>query len=77
MLDYSKRKQKEGQMIQVENILNVLELVVWSGYIKGEQPVSALVTAPVEAGKTEVILKFAQNEGCVAKRGFSGEGGRW
>jgi len=53
-------------MIQVDRILNLLELVVWSGYIKGEQPVSALVTAPVEAGKTDVIMKFAQNEGCIA-----------
>ncbi|MBA7633199.1 hypothetical protein ES703_40761 [subsurface metagenome] len=53
-------------MIKVDKVLNVLELVVWSGYIKGEQPVSALVTAPVEAGKTDIILKFAQNEGCVA-----------
>jgi hypothetical protein len=53
-------------MIKVNKILDLLELVVWSGYIKGEQPVSALVTAPVEAGKTEVIMKFAQNKGVIA-----------
>jgi len=53
-------------MIGVDDIVNLLELVVFSGHIKGEQPVSALVTAPVEAGKTELVLKFAQNKGCVA-----------
>lgn len=53
-------------MIRVNKILDILELVVWSGRIKGEQPVSALVTAPPEAGKTELVLKFAQNDGCVA-----------
>ena len=53
-------------MIKVDSILNLLELVVFSSYIKGEQPVSVLVTAPVEAGKTELVLNFAQNEGCIA-----------
>ena len=53
-------------MISVGQILNLLELVVFSGHIVGEQPVSALVTALVEAGKTELVMKFAQNEGCVA-----------
>lgn len=53
-------------MIGVDSILKLLELIVFSGRIKGEQPVSALITAPVEAGKTELIMKFAPNEGCVA-----------
>ena len=53
-------------MIHVEKIANILELAVFSAYIKGEQPVSVLVTAPVEAGKTELVLKFSQNDGCVA-----------
>lgn len=53
-------------MIGVDNILNLLELVIFSGHVKGEQPVSLLLTAPVEAGKTELVLSFAQNDGCVA-----------
>ena len=52
-------------MIGVNRIHDILELVVWSGYIKDEPPVSALVTAPVEAGKTDLVLKFSQNVGCV------------
>jgi hypothetical protein len=66
MLAYSIEKEKEGEMIGVDNILKLLELVVLTGHIEGEQPVSTLVTAPVEAGKTELVLQFAQNEGCVA-----------
>jgi len=53
-------------MVGVEKIHKLLELVVFSGRIKEEQPVSALLTAPIEAGKTELVLKFAQNEGCIA-----------
>jgi hypothetical protein len=52
-------------MIGVDNIISLLELVVLTGYIKGEQPVSVLVTAPVEAGKTELVDKFGQNKDCV------------
>jgi len=52
-------------MIKVDNIINLLELVIFTAYIKEEQPVSVLLTAPVEAGKTEIVLKFAQNGGCV------------
>jgi hypothetical protein len=48
-------------MIGIDNIINLLELVVWSGHIKGEQPVSAMLTAPPEAGKTSMVMKFVPN----------------
>ena len=53
-------------MIGTDNINKLIELVVFSGHIKGEQPVSVLVTAPVEAGKTEIVMKYSQVSGCVA-----------
>jgi len=53
-------------MIGTDTIIKLLELVVLSGHIKGEQPVSVLVTAPVEAGKTEIVMKYSQVSGCVA-----------
>lgn len=53
-------------MIRLEKVTKLLELAVFSGHIKQEQPVSALVTAPPEAGKTNLVMKFAQNAGCVA-----------
>jgi hypothetical protein len=52
-------------MIGIDTILGLLELVVLSGHIRGEQPVSALVTAPPEAGKTTMVMKFVTNEGLV------------
>ena len=52
-------------MIGLTRILELLELVIFSAYVKGEQPVSVLITAPVEAGKTELVLKFGGNKGCV------------
>ena len=52
-------------MIGINNITNLLELVVWSGHIRGEQPVSVLLTAPPEAGKTSMVMKYSPNEGLV------------
>jgi len=52
-------------MIGIDNITNLLELVVWSGHIRGEQPVSAMLTAPPEAGKTSMVMKYASNERLV------------
>jgi hypothetical protein len=52
-------------MVGVDNIIKILELVVFSGHIKGEQPVSAVVASLPEAGKTEMIMKLMDNEGCL------------
>lgn len=52
-------------MIGLNNIIELLKLVVFSGHIKGEKPVSAIVTAEPEAGKTEMVMKFSQNKGLV------------
>jgi hypothetical protein len=52
-------------VIGLENIGKVIELCLWSAHIKDEQPVSALITSLVEAGKTDLLMKYADNEGCV------------
>jgi len=52
-------------MIGVDKILSVIELMIFSAHIEGEQPVSGLVTAPIEGGKTETVIKFSPNDGCV------------
>lgn len=46
MLRYSKEKEKEGEMIGVDNIIKLLKLVVYTGHIKGEQPVSVFGDFP-------------------------------
>ena len=50
-------------MIKVKHIRLIIELAIWSAYIKGEQPVSVLLAAPVEAGKTEILLLFSESQG--------------
>ena len=42
-----------------------MELALWSAYIEGEQPVSLLVTANVEAGKTELVAMYSENPGVL------------
>jgi hypothetical protein len=57
--------KKGVHMIGLEKIEKSVELAIWSAYIKGEQPVSLLITSQVEAGKTELVMQYAQNLGCV------------
>jgi len=52
-------------MIKLGKIQNLIELALLSAYLKGEQRVSLLITAPVEAGKTELLLQFAANDGVL------------
>lgn len=58
-------KIKEKKLIKLEKVTKLLELAFYSAYIKDEQPVSALVTAPPEAGKTQGVMRFAGNQGIV------------
>ena len=53
-------------MIGLERITKTVELAIWSGWVKDEQPVSILLTSQPEAGKTELVMKFASNKGIVA-----------
>ena len=52
-------------MFGLDDIGKTIELCLWSAYIKGEQPVSCIITAPPEAGKTVVLMKYSDNEGCI------------
>ena len=50
-------------MIGVEKLTEIVELVLMSGYLKNEKPLSLLVVADAESGKTEVLKKFAFSNG--------------
>lgn len=52
-------------MIKVERMQKLIELALFSAYVKGGKPVSLLTTAPVEAGKTETLMQFANNKGVL------------
>lgn len=44
-------------MLKTEQLEHILKLVLLTPYIQGERPVSLLISARVESGKTEVIKK--------------------
>ena len=46
-------------MIKTQDLEYLIKLSVLSPYIKGERPVSMLVAARVESGKTEILEGYA------------------
>lgn len=50
-------------MINLAALEELLELTIHSGYVQDEQPVSLLITAKPEAGKTELLSQYSQNRG--------------
>jgi hypothetical protein len=49
-------------MILTENIEEIISLALYSAYIKNEKPISLLLVASPEAGKTRVVQKFSSNQ---------------
>ena len=52
-------------MIKMELLEKLLRLTLYTGWIKGEKPVSLLIIGKVESGKTEFVGKFRYNKGIV------------
>lgn len=50
-------------MIGTEKFIELVELVLLSGHLKNERPLSMIAVADAESGKTEVLRKFAYNDG--------------
>jgi len=50
--------QEGGQMLKTQQLEHILKIALLTPYIKGERPVSLLVVARVESGKTEMIKKM-------------------
>lgn len=46
-------------MINTQEIEHLTKLCIYSAFIEGERPVSLLIVAPVEHGKSEILKKFA------------------
>lgn len=61
-------------MVKLEPIFELIKLALLSGYLKGERPLSLLLSAPVEAGKTESIRLFRQNSGILYIADFTPTG---
>jgi hypothetical protein len=50
-------------MIDTKNLEDIIKLTLYTGYIKNEKPVSLMVIAKPETGKTQTMLKFMVNKG--------------
>jgi len=50
-------------LINVEPLRKIVECALISPYIKGEKPLSLLIVAKAESGKTSVMKLFSQNKG--------------
>jgi len=65
---------KKTELEGMEPIQDLLELTLWTPYIKGEKIVSLLVVAEPESGKTELMKKYRRNNGVHVRRRFSAYG---
>lgn len=56
---------KDSKLVKLDDLDDIIELALWSAYIKDEQPVSMLITANPEAGKTELVARYSENRGIM------------
>ncbi|MCW3976826.1 MAG: hypothetical protein NWE77_02715 [Candidatus Bathyarchaeota archaeon] len=65
----SSNSQKKGNtllsMVKMEPLQKMIECVLLSPYIKDEKPLSLLIVAKPESGKTSVMKAYRENKGIV------------
>lgn len=50
-------------MIKMDFLKEMVELVIFSGYVKHEEPISLMIVGNPESAKTKMILKYSKNKG--------------
>jgi len=58
------RKGKE-EMIATKDLERIIQLALYSAYVKDERPVSILISSRVESGKTEILRKSSHLDGIL------------
>lgn len=58
-------KEIRGHLIKVEPLKKMIECVLISPYIKNERPISLLIIAKAESGKTSIMKQYRENKGIV------------
>jgi hypothetical protein len=58
-------KGKSDQLINVEPLKKMIECALISPYIKEEKPISLLIVAKAESGKTSVMKQYRENKGVI------------
>jgi hypothetical protein len=62
---------KKTELIGIEPIQDLLELTIYTAYVKYEKIVSSLFVSEPEAGKTELMKKYIKNRGIHNRRRFT------
>lgn len=52
-------------MINIGILETIIKLALWSAYVKGEKPLSLLIIAKAESGKSQLVMRFADNKGVI------------
>ncbi|MDT8782290.1 MAG: hypothetical protein IAX22_06550 [Candidatus Bathyarchaeota archaeon] len=65
---------KETELLGMEIIQDLIELSLWSTYVKGERIVSLMIVAEPESAKTELMKKYSNNKGTITRRRFTSFG---
>jgi len=53
----------DNNTLYLDAIQMIINRALWSGWLVDEKPVSLMLIAPAESGKTEMISKFQHNKG--------------
>jgi len=57
--------QTSLQMVNLQPLQKIVECTIYSPYIQGEKPLSLLIVAKPESGKTSVLKMYRENRGIV------------
>jgi hypothetical protein len=59
----TKVEQERDTLVNIEPLRKTVECALISSYIKNEKPLSLLIVAKAESGKTSIMKQYRQNEG--------------
>jgi hypothetical protein len=65
---------KKTELVGIEPVQDIVELTLYTSYVKNEKPVSLIMVAEPESGKTELLKKYRKNNGVYATKRFSAWG---
>jgi hypothetical protein len=65
---------EKTELIGIEPIQDLVELALWTAYVKYEKIASLMIVAEYESGKTELLKKYRRNNGVHGMRRFSAVG---
>jgi hypothetical protein len=74
MNDKTEYSLKKTELVGLEAVQDIIELALWSAYVKFERIISIMIVAEPESGKTELMKKYRENKGVSIRRRFTSYG---